>query len=95
MHFLYILHSQKLNKFYIGETHDVELRLERHNSDYYDNKWTTKGKPWELYLVIECPNKPVALKIERHIKKMKSKKYIQNLKSYPEIIEKLKSKYSS
>jgi putative endonuclease len=34
------------------------------------------------------------MKIERHIKKMKSKKYIQNLKKYPEMVEKLLIKNS-
>lgn len=33
-------------------------------------------------------------KIETHIKKMKSKKYIQNLKIYPEIPLKLLVKYA-
>jgi putative endonuclease len=32
--------------------------------------------------------------IEQHIKKMKSKVYIQNLKRYPEILQKLINKYS-
>ena len=32
--------------------------------------------------------------VEEHIKSMKSKKYIQNLKKYPEMVEKLKDKYS-
>jgi len=36
----------------------------------------------------------VAGKIEIHIKKMKSKKYIQDLKKYPEIAQKLLKKYS-
>jgi putative endonuclease len=35
-----------------------------------------------------------AHKIENHIKKMKSKKYIENLKKYPEISLRLLQKYS-
>ena len=34
-----------------------------------------------------------ARNIESHIKKMKSKVYIENLVKYPEIIERLKEKY--
>ena len=52
MHFVYILYSKKLNRFYIGETFDVLVRIKRHNSDYYDNKFTAKGKPWELFLKV-------------------------------------------
>ncbi len=93
MHYVYILYSPSLNRFYTGETHNVETRLERHNSDYYENKWTSKGKPWELFYVLECASKEQALRIENHVKRMKSKKYILNLKSYPEISEKLLLKY--
>ena len=93
MHFVYILHSKKLNKYYVGETFDVQRRIERHNSGYYDNKYTARGKPWDLYLKIECKNKEQAQKIEQHIKKMKSKVYIENMSRYPEIAEKLLLKY--
>lgn len=93
MHFVYILYSKKLNRYYIGETHDVLLRLERHNSDYYDNKWTAKGKPWELLLSISCVNRSHAIAIEKHIKRMKSKVYIGNLLKYEEMREKLIQKY--
>lgn len=93
MHYVYILYSEKLNRFYIGETHDLELRIEKHNNGYYDNKWTAAGKPWVLYYAIECNCKPQALEIERHIKQMKSRVYIEHLKKYPELLEKLKDKY--
>jgi putative endonuclease len=93
MYFLYIIYSAKLDRYYTGITHDVELRLQRHNNDYYNNKWTAKGKPWTLFLSIPCADKTQAAAIEQHIKKMKSKKYIQNLIRYPEIIQKLKVKY--
>jgi putative endonuclease len=36
-----------------------------------------------------------ALRIEKHIKNMKSKKYIEDIKKYPEITERLKEKYCS
>jgi len=91
--FVYILYSEKLSKYYIGSTHDIDLRIERHNTDYYENKWSSKGKPWQLYFSIECKNITQARKIENHIKKMKSKKYIENLSKYSEITEKLLEKY--
>jgi len=34
-----------------------------------------------------------ARKIEKQIKRMKSKKYIENLKKYPDIVKKLIEKY--
>ncbi|MBI5917313.1 MAG: GIY-YIG nuclease family protein [Bacteroidetes bacterium] len=94
-HYVYVLFSEGTGKFYVGETFNVEERLERHNSGYYDGKWSEKAKPWVLFLSIECENKAQALTIERHIKNMKSRVYLENLKSYPEMVVKLLRKYSS
>ncbi|RLD36252.1 MAG: hypothetical protein DRI74_09440 [Bacteroidetes bacterium] len=32
--YFYILHSQKLNKYYIGSTQNLEERLRKHNSNH-------------------------------------------------------------
>jgi len=95
MAFVYILYSSTIDKFYIGFTTEIpDVRLERHNSDYYEDKFTANGKPWDLFLSFECESKEQARKIEAHIKSMKSQKYIRNLATYPEIIEKLKLKFA-
>jgi len=57
-------------------------------------KFTAKANDWALFLKINCSSKTQGLQIEKHIKKMKSKSYIKNLLKYPEIIDKLKIKYS-
>lgn len=64
-----------------------------HNSHRYEDAFTAKGIPWELFLLIDGLNSDQAYKIEKHIKSMKSSTYIKNLRSYPELIEKLKAKY--
>ncbi len=56
-------------------------------------KFTAKADDWELFLRISCTDKEQGLKIEKHIKKMKSKIYIENLRRYPEMIEKLKKRF--
>ncbi|HEY9343034.1 MAG TPA: GIY-YIG nuclease family protein [Hanamia sp.] len=90
----YILYSSSLDKFYTGITQEsVKNRLEKHNNSGYGNHYTSHAKDWIIFLVISCSSVAQSMKIEKHIKKMKSKKYICNLKSYPEIIEKLKIKY--
>jgi putative endonuclease len=91
---VYIIYSHKINTFYIGLTTDnFELRIEKHNNKFYENKFTSKGIPWERFLVIECLTISQAVKIEKHIKDMKSRKYFFSLKTYPEIINKLLEKY--
>jgi len=93
MNYVYILYSKSLDKYYIGETLDLQERVKQHNSGFYKTAFTKQTKDWILYLSILCNNRVIARKIETHIKNMKSKVYIQNLKKYPEIIEKLKITY--
>jgi putative endonuclease len=59
------------------------------------NKFTAKADDWELFYTITCACKQQALAIEKHIKNMKSSKYIRNFLLYPEITEKLLKKYAS
>ena len=93
--YCYTLFSNKLNKFYIGSTsNSVDGRLEQHLTDLYgNNKFTHAAKDWIVFYKIPCVSYKQAMAIEKHIKKMKSKTYIYNLKKYPEISQKLLDKY--
>ena len=92
---VYILFSKSLQVFYTGVTTiSVEQRLQNHLNEYYENKFTHKAKDWTVFLEIQCGTIKQAQHIEAHIKKMKSKIYIKNLNSYPEMIQKLLEKYN-
>ena len=91
-HTIYILYSKKLNRFYTGETSDLDQRLVFHKNSP-THKFTGKADDWELFYEFECPSKKIAKLIEAHIKRMKSRRYIENLKRYPEIMERLMEKY--
>ena len=94
MCYVYILYSQSLDRYYTGCTeYSPEERLLQHNDKHYDNSYTFFGIPWEIYYVIRCDTIAQARAIEQHIKRMKSKKYIENLKKYPEMSDKLIQKY--
>ena len=73
-------------------TRDFDKRLKFHYEST-SHKFTSRTKDWELFFIEQCESKKQALAIEKHIKKMKSKIYIKNLKTYPAIITKLKAKY--
>ena len=94
MHQVYILHSQTLNKFYTGYTSDLDVRLDFHENAE-NRKFTYNASDWVLFFTISCESKRQALLIEKHIKSMKSKIYIENLIKYPEMVEKLKTKFAS
>ncbi|MFC4758040.1 GIY-YIG nuclease family protein [Solitalea agri] len=95
MYFVYILYSKKLKRHYTGQTTNLNQRLDTHNSISENDNWTKAGAPWELTLTIECESLQQAIKIELHIKRMKSRTFIENLQKYPELILKLKEKYKS
>ena len=94
MHFVYILHSVKINRFYIGYTSNLDVRMQFHE-DAESRKFTYNADDWTLFFTITCESKFQALAIEKHIKAMKSKVYIENLKKYPEMVEKLLKKYNT
>ncbi len=92
---VYVLHSPSLDRYYVGSTSlPANERLARHNQGYYDNKWSASGVPWMVFLEIQCTSLSTAKAIESHIKRMKSRRYIENLRRYPEMIEKLLSQYT-
>ena len=74
---------------------DIDKRLIEHNTALYKDCSTIIANDWELFYKIHCNTRKQAILIERHIKKMKSRKYIEDLKKYPEITEKLLSKYKT
>ncbi|MGQ1911088.1 GIY-YIG nuclease family protein [Marinifilum sp. RC60d5] len=90
---VYILVSSKLGIYYVGYTKDLTNRIEMHQNGTFQDSFTSKAKDWELFYCIECESIVQARRIEKHIKRMKSKKYIENLPKYSEISFKLLQKY--
>ncbi|MBK9270109.1 MAG: GIY-YIG nuclease family protein [Saprospiraceae bacterium] len=89
---VYIIHSVKLDKFYIGTTDDFNKRLEEHNHLKYPNSFTAKGIPWSLYLTILCKTSGQAYKLEKYIKSRKSSVFIKKLRSDESLLSNLISK---
>jgi putative endonuclease len=90
---VYILYSKKLDKYYTGSCLNLEIRISEHLNKKFDDGFTSKSDDWELFYTINELEYKQARSIEAHIKKMKSKKYIQDLKMYAEITKKLVDKY--
>lgn len=73
---------------------DIDIRIKEHNQGVYENSFTKRADDRQLFFSITCDSRVVAIKMETHIKKMRSRCYLENLKKYPEISEKLVDKYS-
>ena len=82
MPFTYIIYSAKLNKYYVGAATDLERRIYEHNIGH--SKFTSLGTPWVLKYKEEFTTLQEAKKREMVIKKMKSRKYIENLITHPD-----------
>jgi putative endonuclease len=79
MFYVYILYSQSADRFYVGQSEDPHRRLTEHNSTE-QKTYTSKYRPWELAALFQCGmSRSEAMKIERFIKKQKSRTFIQNL----------------
>ena len=89
MAFIYILYSQSIDSFYIGSCLDLDIRIKQHLNNTF-NGFTSRSDDWQIFFTIENLAFEQARKIEKHIKKMKSKKFIKNLVLYPELSDKLK-----
>ena len=78
LYYIYIL-SCSADIYYIGQSHDPWERLLHHNNDD-KNTFTSKHRPWLLAAVYEVgDSRAGALKIERWIKKQKSRNLIEKL----------------
>ena len=64
---VYVLHSTKLNKIYIGFTSDLEARLKSHN-ELATKGWTIKFRPWTLVHCENFASKTDAMKREKELK---------------------------
>jgi putative endonuclease len=76
-YYVYLLYSKSKDKYYIGQTANLDDRLRRHNSGR--SKSTKSGIPWELLKTISFNSRNEAMKFEYHLKhkKIKGKKLIK------------------
>ena len=77
MYYVYILYSEKCNRYYVGYNADVDARLIRHNSGMVTA--TKNCRPYKI-----CAHKAFSTEIEARqeefrIKKQKSRIYTESL----------------
>jgi len=77
--YIYILHSISSDKYYVGYSTDPVRRVVEHNTKPFTT-FTSKNRPWELVTYFNCGSEEsAAIKIERFIKKQKSRILIKQL----------------
>jgi putative endonuclease len=79
MYYIYILYSESSDKYYVGYTDDPARRVIEHNTKPF-NTYTSKHRPWKLVASFPAgESRSEAVKIERYIKKQKSRTFILKL----------------
>ena len=77
MFYVYILESKCDNSFYIGQTEDLEKRLDFHNQGL--SKYTSRKIPWHIVYFEEYKTRTEAIKRERFLKKQRNRNFYQSL----------------
>ena len=70
MFFTYILQSQTTGKLYIGQTEDLQARLERHHRGM--SPYTRNKGPWEILYYFTFETRAEALNMEKKLKNFKN-----------------------
>ncbi|MGF1556570.1 GIY-YIG nuclease family protein [Paucihalobacter sp.] len=91
-YFIYILYARSVDKFYVGESPDVAQRLSLHENHHFKRAFTKIADDWEIKLEFQCQNREDALFLEKFIKRMKSKKFIQKIIQNPDILTQILTK---
>jgi len=66
----YILESLSSGRLYIGQTNNLDDRINRHNNNM--NLATRNRGPWKLFYAKKFDTREEAVKCERYLKSLKS-----------------------
>ena len=71
MFYVYILYSVVVDRYYIGQTSNLEQRVVRHNNG--ENKYTKFGIPWKLVYKESFDSRAEAMEREKKLKSSESR----------------------
>jgi putative endonuclease len=77
MYSVYIIYSQKIDKFYIGFSSNVHERLRKHNRN--SKGFSATGRPWGIVYTEAFDNKKKAMCRERQLKNWKNRERLEAL----------------
>jgi putative endonuclease len=75
MYYLYIIYSNKLDRYYIGHTENIDKRIIEHNTGF--SSYTSKALDWILVYKEQFTERIYASRREMELKRKKSRKYIE------------------
>ena len=79
-YFVYILYSEKFDRFYIGQTNHIDQRVHRHNAG--SEKATAAFVPWVLVWFGIKESRTEAMKLEKKLKNLTKQRIRDFIKKY-------------
>ena len=76
-YFVYILASVDSGRYYIGQSNNVERRLDEHN-DVTRRSWASKYAPWEVMCSRVYNSRAEAMKEEKRLKSFKNRETLES-----------------
>jgi len=76
-YYVYILYSRKADRYYVGETENVDIRLKSHLSGI--SRYTSIADDWTVVHTEPFNSRSDAIRREKDIKRKKSRKYIESI----------------
>ena len=77
--FVYALYNHEANELYIGQTNNVERRLEEHNTKRGNHHTARFRGEWELIYQESVATRSEALLREKQLKSYRGREYIRTL----------------
>lgn len=78
MYTVYAIYNKTAEKFYIGQTIDLEARLEQHNTKAFRGYTSRFNGKWTLIYSEEHSTRQEALKRERQLKSFRGRQFIKD-----------------
>ncbi len=73
------IYNKRVNKYYVGQTEDVDIRLRQHNEHTFKSYTSRFPGRWELIHTESLPTRSEALKREKGLKSGTGREYIKSI----------------
>jgi putative endonuclease len=78
MFVVYAIYNKKHNKFYIGQTRDIDRRVRFHNDQIFRSSYTSRfDGDWQIIYQEELPDRSSAIRREKQLKSYRGREFIK------------------
>lgn len=78
MYYVYAIYNKQNDKYYIGQTENIEERIRMHNDKTFGGSYTSRfDGEWKLFYKEEFPSRSSALKREKELKSYRGREFLK------------------